>query len=112
MTLSKPAKKPKGRAAISTAIAPVEYAQRLLLAIILGYFFTVEVSGLAGLLLTSTLARSEAAALSAMIAFLLYTFVILWAFADRSLLRLWIVIPGGGLLCYGLSRFLAMDGVV
>ncbi len=99
--------KPKGRAAISTAVNPIEYFQRLMLAAVLGYFFTVEVAGLLGLVLTNIMIRSEAAALSAMLGFLLYTFVILWAFADRSLLRLWITIPGGALVCYGLSQSLA-----
>ncbi|PCJ24777.1 MAG: hypothetical protein COA96_08695 [SAR86 cluster bacterium] len=81
--------------------------QRVLLAVLLGYFLSAEIAGLVGVSLTRFLDLSESATLSAMFAFIIYTLVILWAFADRSLIRLWVCIPGGAISCYSLSTYLA-----
>lgn len=95
--------RPRGRAALSSAARPSEIAQRVFLAVIGGYFFISEFAGFCGLLLTHALPRSEAAGLSAMLAFIFYTVAILWAFADYKLARVWAGILGGTALFYALN---------
>ena len=94
------AKKPKGRVAISLAIGPIEITQRIFLAVLIGYFFSMEVSALLGRSLSTFIERSEAAVFSAMISFVIYILVIMWVFADRKLSRLWISLPGGTIFFY------------
>ncbi len=48
------------------------------------------------------LPKSEAVVLSAMLGFVLYLLVLLWAFSVRSLRRLWAVLVAGTALAYGL----------
>lgn len=52
------------------------------------------------------LAKSEAVVLSAMLGFVAYLLVLLWAFSVRSLGRLWITLAVGTALVYGLTRLL------
>ena len=92
--------KTKGRVAISLAIGPIEIAQRIFLAVLVGYFFSMEVSALLGRSLSTFIERSEAAVFSAMVSFVVYMLVIMWVFADQKLSRLWIVLPGGTIFCY------------
>lgn len=68
---------------------------RLIAAIPGGYALTaaaVAVSG--GLLPLLGMTRSDAVVLSAMLGFVLYLVLLLWAFAERSLARLWGVFAG------------------
>ncbi|WP_151639225.1 iron uptake protein [Noviherbaspirillum aerium] len=53
------------------------------------------------------MARSEAVLLSAMLGFILYLVLLLWAFAEASLLRVWVIFSAGGATAFGLSRWLA-----
>ena len=96
-------KKPKGRVAISLAIGPIEITQRLILAVLIGYFFSMEVSALLGRALSSLIERSEAAVFSAMISFIVYILVIIWVFVDNKLPRLWIALPGGTIFFYSVN---------
>lgn len=90
----------KGRVAISLAMRPFEIAQRIFLAVLIAYFFSMEVSALLGQSLSIFIERSEATVFSAMVSFLLYTLVIIWVFVDQKLYRLWIVLLGGTVSCY------------
>ena len=93
-------KKPKGRVAISLAIRPIEITQRIFLAVLIGYFFSMEISALLGRTLSNFIERSEAAVFSAMISFIVYMLVIMWVFVDNKLSRLWIALPGGTIFFY------------
>jgi hypothetical protein len=48
----------------------------------------------------------DAEHLSAMLAFLAYLVVFLWAFAARSLARVWVVLAGGGAVMAGVASLL------
>jgi len=73
---------------------------RLIAAIPGGYALSAaSVATLAGLLAQSGMARSDAVVLSAMLGFVLYLVLLLWAFAVRSVARLWAVIAGGLAAC-------------
>jgi hypothetical protein len=52
------------------------------------------------------LSRSEAVVLSAMLGFVVYLLVLLWAFSARSLGRLWVMLTAGITLAYGLTQLL------
>ena len=99
-------KKPKGRVAISLAIGSIEITQRIFLAVLIGYFFSMEVSALLGRSLSTFIERSEAAVFSAMISFVIYILVIMWVFADRKLSRLWVALPGGTIFFYSVNTTL------
>ena len=80
--------KPKGRVAISLAIGPIEITQRIFLAVLMGYFFSMEISALLGRTLSTFIERSEAAVFSAMVSFVVYIIVMIWVFVDNKLSRL------------------------
>jgi len=61
--------------------------------------------GVAGLY-TLGLPFHDAEHLSAMLAFLAYLVVFLWAFAARRLARVWVVLLGGGALMAGAASLL------
>ena len=92
--------KPKGRVAISLAIGPIEITQRIFLAVLMGYFFSMEISALLGRTLSTFIERSEAAVFSAMVSFVVYIIVIIWVFVDNKLSRLWIALPSGAIFLY------------
>lgn len=76
---------------------------RLIAAVPGGYALTaaaVAVSG--GLLSLAGMVRSEAVVLSAMLGFVLYLVLLLWAFSVRSLWRLCGVLVGGLAACSAL----------
>ncbi len=52
------------------------------------------------------LARSEAVVSAAMLGFVLYLLVLLWAFSVRSLVRLWAVLTGGTALALVLLQLI------
>ena len=69
--------------------------QRLVLAVVGGYFLSAAAAALFALGLSQIMPRSEAVMLMAMSVFVIYLVVLLWAFAVRRLLWLWVVLGGG-----------------
>lgn len=88
---------------------PLAVVLRVLGALLGGYAFSAALVALAAvcLALGTGLPRSEAVLLSAMPGFLLYLTVLLWAFAERRLWRVWCVLAGGAVLAYGLVQVLS-----
>jgi hypothetical protein len=77
--------------------------QRTCAALLGGYALTaLWVAVLACALVLLGMPRSEAVVSAAMLGFVLYLLVLLWAFSVRSLARLWVVLAGAGALGYGL----------
>ncbi|HSV54373.1 MAG TPA: iron uptake protein [Burkholderiaceae bacterium] len=69
-----------------------------------GYAFTAALVALLSVALPlAGLARSEAVVLAAMLGFVLYLPLLLWAFSVRSLARLWAVLASGTVLALGLA---------
>lgn len=95
------------RAASSLAPA-IGTASRVLLAVVGAYFFTTASVMLAarGLADLGLMSRSDAVVLAAMLGFLLYLGLLLWAFAERRLSRLAVVFGGGSLLLHGAAALL------
>lgn len=80
-------------------------AVRIAGAVLGGYALTASyVPLLASALALAGMARSEAVVLSAMLGFVFYLVVLLWAFSVRSLARLLAVTTGGTALAYGLLQ--------
>lgn len=72
-----------------------------------GYAFSAAaVALLAVLLPVSGMARSEAVILASMLGFLIYLGVLIWAFAEPRLARVWAVLATGAVLAYALMRAL------
>jgi hypothetical protein len=85
---------------------------RLIAAIPGGYALTATaVAALGGLLPMTGMARSEAVTLSTMSGFVLYLVLLIWAFAERRLARLWGGIVGGLAVCAGVLWLLPRIGV-
>ena len=84
-------------------------ASRVLAAVGAGYACTAAVVALTTLLLSLAfgMARGEAVVLAAMAGFLLYLTVLLWGFAEPRLARVWAVLVGAAVLCWGLAQWLA-----
>ncbi|WP_143421425.1 hypothetical protein [Halovibrio salipaludis] len=74
--------------------------QRIGLAVAGGYGFSLAAVVLLAWLLSAVLPRSEAVVLAAMLGFLVYLGVSLWAFAEQRLLTLWLVLGGGSLAAW------------
>ena len=79
-------------------------AQRLLLAIVGGYFSAAGVAALVALALSRVMPPSEASTLMAMLAFPIYLAVMLWAFVDRRTVRLWWLLGLCGPLAFGTAQ--------
>ena len=79
-------------------------ALRVMAAVGGGYALCAAWVGLLAIVLPrwTGLPKSEAVVLSAMLGFVLYLLVLLWAFSVRSLGRLWAALVGGTALAYGL----------
>lgn len=78
-------------------------ALRVAAAVIGGYAWTASwVALLAALLPVAGMARSEAVVLAAMLGYVIYLLVLLWAFSVRSMVRLGAVLIGGTALATGL----------
>ncbi|MGP1717614.1 MAG: hypothetical protein ACTS9Y_10595 [Methylophilus sp.] len=79
-------------------------ASRILAAIIGGYALTSALSVLLALLLP--VSRSEATLAATMLSFVLYAAVVLWVFAARSVMHIWLWLIGAALpswlLCWWL----------
>lgn len=92
--------------AIRTALPIV---LRLIAAIGGGY---IAAAGLAALLAVALpaitpMVRSEAVVLSSMLAFPIYLALLIWAFAERRLLRLWLTFGSTGIASWGCALGLA-----
>jgi hypothetical protein len=87
----------------------VQTIARVVLAVFGGYAFTAAGSAVLALALprTTGMERSEAVLLSAMLAFVVYLVVLLWAFAARRLDRVALILLGGALAGYATLRFAA-----
>ena len=80
---------------------------RVTAALLGGYAFSAAlVALLAAALPLAGMARSEAVVLAAMLGFLLYLLVLLWAFSVRSLARLWARLAGASVLACGLLQLI------
>ncbi|HQS00310.1 MULTISPECIES: iron uptake protein [unclassified Polaromonas] len=85
----------------------VRIVLRLIAALPGGYAFTAAlVALLAAALPLLGLARSEAVVSAAMLGFVLYLLVLLWAFSVRSLAWLWAVLAGGTALALVLFQLI------
>lgn len=77
--------------------SPLELTSRIAAAILGGYAFTW---GLMALLVTLLFAAGmefhDAEHLGYIVGFLVYLTVFLWGFASRSLVRVWLLLAGGG----------------
>lgn len=88
---------------------------RLVVAVGGGYAVAAGLAALAAVALPAAglMVRSEAVVLASMLAFLVYLALLIWAFADRRLARLCLVMASAGIAswggAWGLSR-LAVGG--
>jgi hypothetical protein len=97
------------------AIESIAPAARVLLRVLGGvagaYALTAALVALLSVALPLTgLARSEAVVLAAMLGFVTYLLLLLWAFSVRSLRRLWAVMGIGTALCTALAAYLSQLG--
>jgi hypothetical protein len=94
---------------ISATLNTLPVVLRLIAAIGGGY---AVAAGLAALLavalpLVTPMVRSEAVVLSSMLAFPIYLALLIWAFAERRLLRLWLAFGSAGIASWGCALGLA-----
>jgi hypothetical protein len=86
-------------------------ALRLLAAIPGGYALSASaVAMLGGLLAGAGQQRSEAVVLSAMLGFVFYLVFLVWAFAQRSVIRLWACTGGGIAICLAALQLMNTGG--
>ena len=76
---------------------------RLVAAIAGGYAVAAGLAALAAVALPAAklMPRSEAVVLASMLAFLIYLALLIWAFADRRLARLCLVMAAAGIASWG-----------
>ncbi len=76
---------------------------RLVAAIGGGYAVAAGLAALAAVALSTggLMARSEAVVLASMLAFLVYLALLIWAFADRRLARLCLMLTAAGIVSWG-----------
>lgn len=76
---------------------------RLVAAIGGGYAVAAGLAALAAVALSTggVMARSEAVVLASMLAFLVYLALLIWAFADRRLARLCLMLTAAGIVSWG-----------
>lgn len=75
--------------------AAAAIGQRLVLAVVGGYFLSAAAASFIALALSTVIPRSEAVLLMAMCVFVIYLAILLWAFTEHRLLVLWVVLGGG-----------------
>jgi len=85
-------------------------APRVLLAVVGGYWLSAGLAALFAAGLAVLMQDSEAVVLMAMLAFVVYLIVLLWAFAEARLGRLWVVLGGGALAVQILVWWVAPTG--
>ncbi|MGV8836282.1 iron uptake protein [Cellvibrio sp.] len=79
------------------SISLAQVSSRIAAAILGGYAFTWGLMALAvALLFAAGMEFHDAEHLGYIIGFLVYLTVFLWAFASRSLVRIWLLLAGGG----------------
>ena len=83
---------------------------RVAAAVLGGYLLAAGLSALAAAALARVLPPSEAVVLMAMLAFLLYLALLIWAFAERRLLRVLLVLGIGGPLAFAGPWLVGMAG--
>jgi hypothetical protein len=93
----------------AAALNALPIVLRLIAAIGGGY---AVAAGLAALLavalpLVTPMVRSEAVVLSSMLAFPIYLALLIWAFAERRLLRLWLAFGAAGIAFWACALALA-----
>lgn len=89
------------------ASPPSHVAQRVVLAVGGGYLLAAGAAALSARLLAEAMAPSEATVLMGMLAFVVYLVLLIWAFYEPRLPRLWIVLGLGGPLAFGLAHLIA-----
>ena len=87
----------------------VEPVHRCFLAIVGGYAVsaTTATAVTLALVVSDVLPRSEAVVLTSMFAFLVFLVAALWAFAEKHLWRLWVVLGGVSLVSVAVIEVLA-----
>lgn len=88
----------------------VPVIQRLLLAVVGGYWLTAGLVSLGALALAAVMPRSEAVVLMAMLGFVVYLVLLLWAFAELRLTRLWLMLGGGPLVLWAVQSVALLGG--
>lgn len=97
----------------TAALKAIPTVLRLVAAIGGGYAVAAGLAAVAavGLPQVTTLPRSEAAVLAAMVAFLVYLALLIWAFAEPRLARLCLILAAAGIAswagAWGLARLAA-----
>ena len=81
-------------------------AQRLLLAIVGGYFLAAGIAALMALAVSHVMPPSDAGTLMAMLAFVIYLALLLWGFAEQRLARLWWLLGVCGPLVSGVAEIM------
>lgn len=101
----------KGQAAIESIASSIRVLLRVLGGVAGAYALTAALVALLSAALPLTgLARSEAVVLAAMLGFVIYLLLLLWAFSVRSLRWLWAVLATGTVLCTALAAYLSQRG--
>lgn len=89
------------------SVSIVQVCSRIAAAVLGGYAFTWGLMALGvALLFAMGMEFHDAEHLSYIIGFLVYLTVFLWAFASRSLLRVWLLLAGGGVFMVLLASLL------
>lgn len=90
----------------------LQITTRIVLAVVAGFGFVTALAGLGAVVLPLVfgMARSEAALLCSMLAFVVYLVVLLWSFAEPRPSRIGLVLVGGALAAFTLARALAPTG--
>lgn len=80
-------------------------AGRVLAATVGAYFVTAGSAALAAvvLILATGISRSDALIAASVLGYLLFAFLMLWCFAERRLLRVWLVLIAAAVLAHGLA---------
>jgi hypothetical protein len=110
MPTAEPTAAVEHRWSAKTLRQPALVVVRVLLAVFGGYAFTAVWSAAFALILTTGFgsARAEAVVLSAMLGFLVYLGVLLWAHVERRLIRVALVLGLGGGIGYAVMRWLSV----
>lgn len=85
-------------------------AQRIILAIVGGYMLTACGAALGASLLAMAIPHSEAVTLMGMLAFVVYLTVLIWAFSEPRLARVWAILGFGGAIAFGMARAVVIMG--
>lgn len=92
----------------AVSLAPLHIVSRTAAAVLGGYAFVwgfTTLAIVAGMALGASYRNAQTTAY--LLAFLVFLTVLLWAFASRSLVRVWMCLAGGGALMTGFAWLLA-----